>query len=281
MAKLAGKDLELYIDGVKIGDAKDCTLNISQALYDATSKDDGNWIERGVAGREWSVDASVIFDESNSHDVVDTVDLIINQSLVSVRFNAAGMLWIGQAYATSNNVSAPMSEVTGASTTFTGDESLQAMTGWHLPSIDELVAMRDNLHNESVGDFVAFRYLSSSENSSTLVQGLNFATGSATAEELVKTALRYARPTRTVIAAEGTYSLRDTGPNGGLIYYVSGTSFYEAAPSDVENIWSNISDVSVGTTGTAIGTGLANSMLIINQEGCVTSLAKDCMTYSL
>jgi hypothetical protein len=69
------------------------------------------------------------------------------------------------------------------------------------------------------------------------------------------------------------YALRDVGPSGGLIFYINanyvadGWRYLEAAPSDQSTgrTWSNVSSL-VGTTGTAAGTGPANTTAINAQS---------------
>lgn len=130
MAKIAGQNFAVYADGVKIGDARDCTLNVSQTLIDATSKDDANWLARLTSQREWSVDVTVVFDEANAFDVVDLNDLILNATQVVIEFSQGengangSTYWYGNAYLASCNISAPMADVTTASATFTGDGAL-------------------------------------------------------------------------------------------------------------------------------------------------------------
>jgi len=127
MAKVAGKNFAVYVDGDKVGDCRDCTLNISQALIDATSKDDANWLARLPSNREWSVDVTALFDETNDPDVVDLVDLILNATEVTVEFSQGSVgttYWYGEAYATTTNVSAPMSDITTGGITFQGTGAL-------------------------------------------------------------------------------------------------------------------------------------------------------------
>jgi hypothetical protein len=127
MAKIAGQNFAVYADGTKIGDARDCTLNVSQTLIDATSKDDANWLARLTSQREWSIDVTVVFDEANAFDVVDLNDLILNATQVVVEFSQGTdgtTYWYGNAYLASCNISAPMADVTTASATFTGDGAL-------------------------------------------------------------------------------------------------------------------------------------------------------------
>jgi hypothetical protein len=45
-------------------------------------------------------------------------------------------------------------------------------------------------------------------------------------------------------------------------------------------VWSNITDLSVGTTGTAIGDGQVNTTLIVNQAGCTSGAAWACTHYT-
>ena len=92
----------------------------------------------------------------------------------------------------------------------------------------------------------------------------------------------------------------DAGPVGGKIFYVNanyatdGWKYMEAAtsatlisgvqasaPGWVDKIvtWSNVWYTYIGTTGTAIGTGLANSNAIIAQDGHTASAAKLCRDY--
>jgi len=93
----------------------------------------------------------------------------------------------------------------------------------------------------------------------------------------------YAKWTQTVFA------IGDTGPGGGIVFYVTadGMSGLEAAPelwnsgsADPYASWSNVTTTAVGTTGTALGTGLANSNAIIAQGGHTASAALICRNYT-
>jgi hypothetical protein len=85
-----------------------------------------------------------------------------------------------------------------------------------------------------------------------------------------------------VYADSVPYETGDTGPAGGLIFYVDGSYCLEAAPSDLSSnsAWSNVTDASV-VTSTAIGTGQSNTTNIINQSGHTSSAAKLCDEYSV
>ncbi len=57
----------------------------------------------------------------------------------------------------------------------------------------------------------------------------------------------------------------------------------EVSTEDVNSasvLWSNRYSASVGGTGTAIGTGYANTEAIINQEGHTSSAAQECRDYA-
>lgn len=90
----------------------------------------------------------------------------------------------------------------------------------------------------------------------------------------------------TLYAQWKAFMLRDTGPAGGLIFYdkgiySAGWRYLEAAPADQGEWlpWSNIVNVACGGTSTSIGTGKANSALIIAQPGHIQSSAKLCLDY--
>lgn len=85
-----------------------------------------------------------------------------------------------------------------------------------------------------------------------------------------------------------TYAIGDTGPGGGIVFYVTadGKSGLEAAPvtwnggsADPYAEWSDATGA-VGTTDTALGTGLANSNAIIAQGGHTGSAALICRNYT-
>lgn len=73
----------------------------------------------------------------------------------------------------------------------------------------------------------------------------------------------------------GEYNIGDTGPAGGLIFYVNpdyitdGWRYLEAAPVDQSEVmqWYNGSNVAMDVTATAVGTGKANTQTIIKAQG--------------
>jgi len=159
-------------------------------------------------------------------------------------------------------------------------------TDWFHPSRDELALMYSNLKYQGVGNFNYSLYWSSSESSASEAWYINFLTG-AQVNVGAKTAPLKIRACRSFTDSVGAYSLKDIGPAGGLIFYVSGSTYYEASPTDIgpgdpqiAYPFSNVSSL-IGTTGTAVGTGQANTTVIINQVGHTSSGAKICDELSI
>lgn len=152
-----------------------------------------------------------------------------------------------------------------------------AYNDWFLPSSDELDEMYNELHLYSLGDFdnAGNWYWSSSEFSSTNAYTKRFSTGEQTNN--TKTAPLYVRACRQFYGELGEYDLRDVGPSGGRIFIVSGTMYFEAAPSDqsTNQEWSNVIDILVETQE-GISAGQPNTLSIIGQVGHTDSAAKLC-----
>ena len=81
----------------------------------------------------------------------------------------------------------------------------------------------------------------------------------------------------STVYLEHRYSIGDTGPAGGFVFYDQGSysdgwRYLEAAPSDIDvsgdytHVWGG-HGTSVGATGTAIGTGQANTAAIVATYG--------------
>ena len=148
-----------------------------------------------------------------------------------------------------------------------------SFSDWFLPSLDELAAMRTNLYLEGVGGFSAIGsvdyYWTSTEDGSGTAWSQRFIDGYQYNPQ--KPYTYRVRACRSFTAAVGAYALRDTGPAGGLIFYIdgAGTTYYEAASADqsATQAWSNVTSKEIGTTSTGIGTGQANTTAIINQVG--------------
>jgi hypothetical protein len=149
---------------------------------------------------------------------------------------------------------------------------------WFLPSIDELNAMYTELHLYAVGGFggtgINNLYCSSSEASQNTIREIDFSDGST--YNSGKSSADHVRACRAFTTATA-YNLRDFGPAGGYIFWKSGNNYLEATLTDqsIGKIWSNVYIGLIGTE-TAIGTGQANTIAIINQVGHTDSAAKLC-----
>ena len=144
---------------------------------------------------------------------------------------------------------------------------------WFLPSQDELAAMRTNLYAESVGNFLDGEYWSSSEYNGIFAWKHRFSTDAQFRTETKAGSLSAVRACRSFTAGVAEYALRDTGPAGGLIFYVDGTTYYEAAPYDqstgYDSWWCDLDlgATLLGASGTAIGTGATNTSTMVNYPG--------------
>jgi hypothetical protein len=81
------------------------------------------------------------------------------------------------------------------------------------------------------------------------------------------------------------YAIGDTGPAGGLVFYVNGSNCLEAAPEDIADpftsVWSDVINTLVpGGTATGIGTGQANTIAIVAQSSTLTIAARICADYT-
>lgn len=154
---------------------------------------------------------------------------------------------------------------------------------WFLPSSLELNQMYLNLRDYSVGGMQTGSYWSSTEYSTTPTY---YAMISSSGYDY-KANNNYVRPARVFTIVESSYSLnlRDRGPSNGYIFFRSTTgtisTYYEAAPTDISGIpdWSNITGEAVTGTSSSIGSGAANTDLIVAQAGHVDSAAKKCLDF--
>jgi hypothetical protein len=135
--------------------------------------------------------------------------------------------------------------------------------------------MKTELFDHAVGSLIAGNYWTSTESGATSALQIFMTDGVAYGG--FKTDSYHIRPCRAFTSASPSYSLRDTGPAGGLIFWKSGNNYLEAAPSDIADAtWSNITALAIGTTSASIGEGQNNTNEIIAQVGHTASAAKNC-----
>lgn len=75
------------------------------------------------------------------------------------------------------------------------------------------------------------------------------------------------------------YDIGDVGPAGGLIFYIDGSTYYEAALTSLGGQWSSTVGL-IGGTGTEVGSGENNTNRIVNYTGADNNAAKRCADYS-
>ncbi len=145
---------------------------------------------------------------------------------------------------------------------------------WFLPSYDELTSFKD-LELLGIGG-LAGEYWSSSEINATSALKYNMTTGVGVGE--AKSSLKKVRAIRSFTDKAGAYIVGDSGPAGGWISYIDGTTYYECASSDQSagKAWSNITNTAIGTTSSDAGEGQNNTTEIIAQAGHTDSAAKLC-----
>jgi hypothetical protein len=169
---------------------------------------------------------------------------------------------------------------TGKQNTFDIVAQIAVYNDYFLPAIDELTEMYNELKLHGVGGFASLVYKSSSE--SNFENAWVFAMNAGAAFSYLKSDQNKVRACRAFTSVTPSYNLRDTGPAGGLIFWKSGNNYLESTLSDQSfaQAFSNITNIAIGTTSTAIGTGLANSNAIVGQIGHTNSAAKTCINYS-
>ena len=191
------------------------------------------------------------------------------------------------------------------------DLTLNGFSDWFLPSKDELNLMYANLYLKGIGSFEPGLYQSSSEFDADSTwyqdfdsgrQGIGYNKAYAVARVRAVRAFKTAEaetiePVNTkpeTTATASAYNIGNTGPAGGLIFYVNpnyeadGWKYLEAATSDFTgdkndyNIqWYNGNYVATGVTATAIGTGMSNTQKIVDILGDGYYAAKLCYSMTL
>ena len=170
----------------------------------------------------------------------------------------------------------------------TRDAMLIAASGeWYLPSEDELSLIYTALVEPGIITIdLNNDYWSSTEDigggehqPAILALAVTMSDGLVTPTS--KTSECYVRAIRSFISSVIVYAVGDIGPAGGWIFWKSGNNYLECASENVSMgpAWSNIVDAAAGASGTAVGTGQANSTAIMAQSGHTDSAALICKNY--
>jgi hypothetical protein len=149
---------------------------------------------------------------------------------------------------------------------------------WFLPSKDEFNAIQSVLYFGTPILPLSGEYWTSSENNSTTAWRFYYPMASTSVADKpnLKKSIPCRKLTTTFIFNIGdfvqggwVFDILDLG-GGNFTYFIASTLELVATE------WSNITNLAVGTTGTAVGNGLANTNAIIGQVGHTTSAALLC-----
>jgi hypothetical protein len=160
---------------------------------------------------------------------------------------------------------------------------------WYLPTFSDLNTMYTNLKNYGVGDFssdASVYYWSSTETGTTTAYSVRFSSYAFKNASKSDSEKMYVRACWDFIS-NASYNLRDTGPRGGLIFYITYegdgySKYYEAASTDASTncYWSNVIDSTCGANSSGIGDGLSNTRKILTQSGHTSSAAEEATYYN-
>jgi len=208
---------------------------------------------------------------------------------------------VGTGYSNTEAMVAQSNTVSRAGTISRAYRGPNNLSDWHLPSKDELNELCKYARQQTTGNtsvwcddsgslrsgFAGDIYWSSSETDATVAWYQAFIFG-ARGDTSKSDNLRV-RPVRafgaTTCATGGTCAVGDTGPGGGIVFYVAGSNFtstgsdcnttcryLEAAPTnwngagdDPVRVWSGNTNTLVGGTGTGLGTGYQNTSAAVAQ----------------
>lgn len=161
MGKVHGKNLSVYVADTKVGDARDCTLNVNQNLIDTFSQGSSNWMSKLPSMRDWSIDVSYLHDESNQFSATEATDLILNATKILVEFTTAengtngDTYWWGYAYLQTSSLTAPLDDVVNGSLTFVGDGKLYKSEVFNAPEFMISTAFAPSVvRNEELNNIV-------------------------------------------------------------------------------------------------------------------------------
>lgn len=75
-----GKDLMLFVNGKAIALAKTFTLNLSQEVLDATSKDDGEWEANDIVDvKSFDISADAVYSADDAVSTSETYDALFDK----------------------------------------------------------------------------------------------------------------------------------------------------------------------------------------------------------
>lgn len=115
------------VDGTTIALTTSATLNFSESLRDATTKDSGGYQENKEGLREWSIDFDGLGAYDEGYNFEEIIDKIRNREQFQIKFStdeSGDEQYHGQARVSDFSIEAGQEESVSISGTFTGTGEL-------------------------------------------------------------------------------------------------------------------------------------------------------------
>jgi predicted secreted protein len=122
----------VYLEGTAIAYSTSCTLSLTSAARDVSSKTSAGVTNREYGKRDWSVSGDALYQFSSSKTFTDLMSLYTNRTKVTVRVStetASNKYYEGEAVITSLSATFPSEENSTYSYTFEGDGAITEYTG--------------------------------------------------------------------------------------------------------------------------------------------------------
>jgi len=125
MAKLAGKNMLVVVDGVVMAATKSFTLTINSNLIDITTKDSDAWGDTLYGFKDWEVSFDGLYDPAATCNVEEVYDAIVADDTVYLEMavidgTGGGLVFSGNANSTGLTMSAGYNDAVSFSGTFKG-----------------------------------------------------------------------------------------------------------------------------------------------------------------
>lgn len=125
MAKLAGKNMLVVVDGVVMAATKSFTLTINSNLIDITTKDSDAWGDTLYGFKDWEVSFDGLYDPAATFGVEEVYDAIVADDTVYLEMavidgTGGGLVLSGNANSTGLTMSAAYNDAVSFSGTFKG-----------------------------------------------------------------------------------------------------------------------------------------------------------------
>jgi len=127
-----GTDMLVYVDSVAIAHSTSCTLNLTSATRDVSSKTSAGVTNREYGKRDWSVTGDGLYQFTTSNNFSDLFSLYANRTKVTIRVStetADNKYYEGEAVLTSLNATFPSEENSTFTYTFEADGDITEYTG--------------------------------------------------------------------------------------------------------------------------------------------------------